>query len=102
MSLQGLRNFNAAYGFLPLHRKTNFGETTGKRENLFVKLVASIPVLGVVFAHNRKDIMDINLTSRVVLSTACLFPLVFALDVLATLYSVSKVLLDIFNSKPRG
>lgn len=83
MSLQGLRNFNSAYGFIPLHHKNSTGANQKKSEQMFAKLLCSVPVLGLIIAHKDKGI-NFDLSSRITLCTVGLFPLVFALDVIAT------------------
>jgi hypothetical protein len=84
MSLEGLRKFNQAYGF-PINHKSASPERS-RMEELVQKIFLAVPIFGVLVAHHNPQITDLNRASRAVLSTTLIcLPLVFALDIIATL-----------------
>ena len=84
MSLDGLRKFNAGYGF-PLHRKP--GVT--KRSELIGSTILAIPFAALILTKcNPKPKLDPASLSRTILaSTIVGLPIIFALDIIATLFT---------------
>ncbi len=98
MSIEGLRRFNAGYGF-PFHKESrtikndhNITQKNGKVVTTLAKIMVSIPFLAIILANkdnkpaNKIFKYEPGFRSRFIMaSTIVGLPIVCALDIIATL-----------------
>ena len=85
MSLEGLKKFNAGYGF-PFHKEAR---DKGKRGDIKFKLFLTVPFLSIILTKGKIPLKEEPACcSRTILaSTIVGLPIVFALDIIATLFT---------------
>jgi hypothetical protein len=92
MISEGLRKFNAGYGF-PFHIAARSSKNKifyeGKRENTRIRLLLTIPFFAIIRLKCQLPLKEApELCSRAILaSTIVGLPIIFALDIIATLFT---------------